>query len=48
MTKLSSHHAVYVGSFDPMTLGHVDIIRRAATIFDHLAVGIGINPDERP
>lgn len=48
MTKLSSHHAVYVGSFDPMTLGHVDIIRRAATIFDHLTVGIGINPDKRP
>lgn len=48
MTKLSSHHAVYVGSFDPLTLGHVDIIRRAATIFDRLTVGIGINPDKRP
>ncbi len=48
MTTLSSHHAVYVGSFDPLTLGHVDIIRRAATIFDRLTVGIGINPDKRP
>jgi len=48
MTKLSSHHAVYVGSFDPLTLGHVDIIRRAAAIFDRLTVGIGINPDKRP
>ena len=45
---LNSHHAVYVGSFDPLTLGHVDIIRRAATIFDRLTVGIGINPDKRP
>lgn len=48
MSKLSSHHAVYVGSFDPLTLGHVDIIRRAAAIFDRLTVGIGINPEKRP
>lgn len=47
MTKLSSHHAVYVGSFDPLTLGHVDIIRRAAAIFDRLTVGIGLNPEKR-
>jgi pantetheine-phosphate adenylyltransferase len=46
--KLSSHHAVYVGSFDPLTLGHVDIIRRGAAIFDRLTVGIGINPEKRP
>jgi pantetheine-phosphate adenylyltransferase len=45
---LSSHHAVYVGSFDPLTLGHVDIIQRGALIFDRLTVGIGINPDKRP
>ena len=38
--------AVYVGSFDPMTLGHLDIIRRASRIFDHVTVGIGINPDK--
>ena len=38
--------AVYVGSFDPMTLGHLDIIRRAARIFEHVTVGIGINPDK--
>lgn len=47
-TALSSHHAVYVGSFDPLTLGHVDIIRRGAAIFDRLTVGIGINPDKKP
>lgn len=47
-SELSSHHAVYVGSFDPLTLGHVDIIRRGAAIFDRITVGIGINPDKRP
>ena len=47
-TPLSSHHAVYVGSFDPLTLGHVDIIRRGSIIFDRLTVGIGINPDKNP
>ena len=38
--------AVYVGSFDPITLGHVDIIRRASRIFEHVTVGIGVNPDK--
>lgn len=38
--------AVYVGSFDPMTLGHLDIIRRASRIFEQVTVGIGINPDK--
>lgn len=46
--QLSSRHAVYVGSFDPLTLGHQDIIRRGAGIFDRLTVGIGINPDKQP
>lgn len=41
-------HAVYVGSFDPLTLGHLDIISRGARIFDNLTVGIGINPDKQP
>ncbi len=45
---LSSRHGVYVGSFDPLTLGHQDIICRAARIFDKVTVGIGINPDKRP
>lgn len=47
-TALNSHHAVYVGSFDPLTLGHVDIIQRGALIFDKLTVGIGINPEKHP
>lgn len=41
-----SSHAVYVGSFDPLTLGHQDIIERGARIFGQLTVGIGINPDK--
>ena len=41
-------HAVYVGSFDPLTLGHEDIIRRGALIFERLTVGIGINPEKEP
>ena len=45
---LNSQHAVYVGSFDPLTLGHLDIIRRGAVIFEQLTVGIGINPDKHP
>lgn len=48
MISLDPQHAVYAGSFDPFTLGHVDIIRRGAHIFGTLTVGIGINPDKRP
>ncbi len=44
---LDSRFAVYVGSFDPLTLGHQDIIDRGARIFDRLTVGIGINPDKK-
>ena len=45
---LDPKHAVYVGSFDPVTLGHVDIIVRGASIFDKLTIGIGINPEKTP
>lgn len=45
---LNPRHAVYVGSFDPLTLGHDDLIRRAAEIFEQVTVGIGINPDKQP
>jgi pantetheine-phosphate adenylyltransferase len=39
--------AVYTGSFDPITLGHLDVIGRASRIFDGLVVGVGINPDKQ-
>src|SRR5215468_11034805 len=35
---------IYAGSFDPMTLGHLDVIRRASLIVDELHVMIGVNP----
>ncbi|TWT46182.1 Phosphopantetheine adenylyltransferase [Phycisphaerae bacterium RAS1] len=38
--------AVYPGSFDPLTLGHLNIIRRAARLFNELIVGVGVNPDK--
>jgi pantetheine-phosphate adenylyltransferase len=34
----------YPGSFDPVTLGHLDVIGRAARLVDHLVIGIGVNP----
>ena len=40
--------AVYTGSFDPITLGHLDVIERASRIFDGIVVGVGINPDKQP
>jgi pantetheine-phosphate adenylyltransferase len=40
--------AVYPGSFDPITLGHLDIIGRAAAVFDHVIVGVLINPRKSP
>ena len=45
---LNSQHAVYVGSFDPITLGHEDIIARASRVFPRVTVGVGINPDKAP
>ena len=39
--------AVYAGSFDPITLGHVDIVRRGATLFDEVIVAVGQNPAKR-
>jgi pantetheine-phosphate adenylyltransferase len=39
---------VYTGVFDPVHLGHVDIIQRGCRIVDRLIVGVGINPDKQP
>ena len=36
--------AVFAGTFDPITLGHLDVIRRGRLLFQHLVVGIGVNP----
>ena len=32
--------AIYPGSFDPVTLGHIDVIKRASKLFDHLIIGV--------
>lgn len=39
--------AVYPGSFDPITLGHLDIVERAARLFDEVIVAIGKHPTKR-
>lgn len=39
--------AVYPGSFDPITKGHLDIIKRASRIFDEVIVAVLINPDKK-
>ncbi|MGF6375503.1 pantetheine-phosphate adenylyltransferase [Clostridiales Family XIII bacterium PM5-7] len=40
--------ALYTGSFDPMTNGHLDIIVRASEMFDELVVGVIVNPNKNP
>ena len=40
--------ALYTGSFDPMTNGHLDIITRASKMFDELVVGVIVNPNKNP
>lgn len=39
--------AIYPGSFDPITNGHLDIIDRASKVFDELIVGVLVNPDKK-
>ena len=43
MTKI----AVFPGSFDPITLGHESIIRRALPMFDKIIIGVGLNPEKK-
>ncbi|HRP89400.1 MAG TPA: pantetheine-phosphate adenylyltransferase [Edaphocola sp.] len=40
--------ALFPGTFDPITLGHVDVINRALPLFDKIIVGIGINTNKKP
>jgi pantetheine-phosphate adenylyltransferase len=42
-----SRRAVYTGSFDPITLGHLNVIERSSRLVDSLIVGIGINIDKQ-
>ncbi len=43
-----NRHAVYPGTFDPITNGHQDLVRRAASIFDRVIVAIAANPNKAP
>jgi len=43
-----SRRAVYTGSFDPITLGHLNVIERSSHLVDHLIVGIGLNIEKQP
>jgi len=38
---------VFTGAFDPLTLGHLDVIRRGSTLFEELIVAIGVNPNKQ-
>ncbi|MDQ3143333.1 MAG: pantetheine-phosphate adenylyltransferase [Pseudomonadota bacterium] len=45
---LSQRIGVYPGTFDPLTLGHLDIIRRGAHLVDRLVIGVTTNPSKSP
>ncbi len=40
--------AIYPGTFDPITLGHVDVVRRGLRLFDRVVVGVAANPNKQP
>jgi pantetheine-phosphate adenylyltransferase len=42
------HRAVYPGTFDPVTLGHIDLLRHATALFDEVTVAILHNPNKQP
>lgn len=48
MTSPKTRKGLYAGSFDPLTLGHVDVISKACAMVDHLTIAIGIHPGKAP
>lgn len=44
----AKRRAIYPGSFDPVTYGHIDLIRRALLLFDEVFVGVAENPEKEP
>ena len=46
MSKDQAHIAIFPGAFDPLTHGHLDVIRRAAGLYDRLIVAVGRNPEK--
>ena len=45
---MSNGIVIYPGTFDPLTLGHEDLVRRAAKLFQHVIVGIAGSPNKKP
>ena len=45
---LNPRAAVYTGTFDPVHLGHLDVIRRGSRLYERLVVGVGVNPEKAP
>ncbi len=43
----NDHIVIFPGTFDPITNGHLDIITRGTTLFDHLIIAVGQNPEKR-
>jgi len=39
--------AVYPGTFDPITLGHLNVVERVSKLFERLIIGVGVNPEKR-
>ena len=48
MNKLNHRVAIYPGTFDPITRGHEDLVRRASTLFDKLILAIAESPSKQP
>ena len=48
MSAKTSQIVVYPGSFDPFTLGHLNVVERVSHLFDRVIVGVGINHEKRP
>ena len=46
-SKHSPRHALFAGSFDPFTLGHMDLVRRAVALFGRVTVGVAHNAEKR-
>jgi pantetheine-phosphate adenylyltransferase len=46
--KMLPKIAIYPGSFDPITFGHIDIVERATVLFDKVVISIAVNLDKKP
>ncbi|MGE0830554.1 MAG: pantetheine-phosphate adenylyltransferase [Hyphomonadaceae bacterium] len=48
ISKSKTRTGVYSGTFDPVTNGHIDIVKRAASILDRLVIGVAVNQEKGP